>query len=133
MSDITIIEVKNAGQMRMFLDLSYGVHRGHPLWAPPLRSQEQDLLTPGRHPFWDDADGALFLALRNGAPVGRIAAFADRKANAYAQQTIGAWGFFECLNDMPAAHALFDTVHDWHAVRNAHFLRGPLNPSTNYT
>jgi len=133
MSDIDVIEVTNAGQMRLFLDLPYGVHRGHPLWVPPLRSQERDLLTPGRHPFWDDAEGILFLALRGGAPVGRIAAFADRKANAWAGQTIGAWGFFECRNDMPAAHALFDAVHDWHAARNAQFLRGPLNPSTNYT
>ncbi|MCL2122598.1 MAG: hypothetical protein FWH34_00765 [Desulfovibrionaceae bacterium] len=133
MSDIKVREVKNAGQMRMFLDLPYDVHRGHPLWVPPLRQQERDLLTPGRHPFWNDAEGILFLALRGDTPVGRIAAFADRKANAYAQQTIGAWGFFECLNDMLAAHALFDAVHDWHAARNARFLRGPLNPSTNYT
>ena len=133
MADIHVIEVKNADQMRMFLDLPRKVHLGHPLWVPPLKSQERDLLTPGRHPFWDDAEGILFLALRSGVPVGRIAAFADRKANAYAQQTIGAWGFFECLNDMSAAHALFDAAHDWHAAKKAHFLRGPLNPSTNYT
>ena len=133
MSDIRVIEVKTAGQMSMFLDLPHAVHRRHPLWVPPLRSQERDLLTPGRHPFWDDAEGTLFLVLRGDTPVGRIAAFADRKANAYAQQIIGAWGFFECRDDMPAAHALFDAVHDWHAVRKAQFLRGPLNPSTNYT
>ena len=133
MSGIKVIEVKNAGQMRTFLDLPYEVYRGYPLWVPPLRTQERDLLTPGRHPFWDDAEGTLFLALRDGKPVGRIAAFADLKANAYARQTIGAWGFFECFNDMPAAHALFDAVHGWHAAGNAQFLRGPLNPSTNYT
>jgi hypothetical protein len=133
MSDIRVIEVNDLGQMRMFLDLPHEVHRGHPLWVPPLRSRERDLLTPGRHPFWDEAEGQLFLALRDGTPVGRIAAFVDRKANAYAQQTIGAWGFFECRNDPPAAHALFDAVHDWHAAKDADFLRGPLNPSTNYT
>ena len=130
---LRVIEVKNAYQMHMFLDVPHEVHQGHPLWVPPLKSQEQDLLTPGRHPFWDDAEGAIFLALHGDTPVGRIAAFADRKANAYAQQIIGAWGFFECRDDMPAAHALFDAVHDWHAARNAQFLRGPLNPSTNYT
>jgi len=133
MSDIQIMEVKSAGQMSMFLDLPYGVHHGHPLWVPPLKSQERVMLTPGKHPFWDDAEGILFLALRNDTPVGRIAAFEDCKANAYAGQAIGAWGFFECLDDMPAAHALFDAVHDWHAARKAQFLRGPLNPSTNYT
>ena len=133
MSDIRVIAVESAGQMDAFLDLPREVHREHPLWAPPLKSQERDLLTPGRHPFWEDAQGALFLALRNDTPVGRIAAFADRKANAYAGQTIGAWGFFECRDDKPAAHALFDAVRVWHAARDAHFLRGPLNPSTNYT
>ena len=133
MSDIELIEVQNAGQMRMFLELPHAVHREHPLWVPPLRSQERDLLTPGKHPFWENAEGRLFLALRGGTPVGRIAAFRDHKANAYAGRIIGAWGFFECRNDLPAAHALFDAVHDWHAARNAQFLRGPLNPSTNYT
>jgi len=131
--NIRITEVKNTRQMRMFLDLPYDVHREHPLWVPPLRSQERDMLTPGKHPFWDNAEGILFLALRGDAPVGRIAAFRDHKANAYAGQTIGAWGFFECRNDMPAAHALFNAVRDWHAARDAQFLRGPLNPSTNYT
>ncbi len=133
MTAVRVIEVDNAERMRAFLELPFDVHRNHPLWVPPLISQEEELLTPGKHPFWNEAEGALLLALRDGKPVGRIAAFVDRKANKYAGQKIGAWGFFECRDDLPAAHALFDAAYARHAAAGMDFLRGPLNPSTNYS
>ena len=43
------------------------------------------------------------------------------------------FGFFECVHDSAVAHALFDTVKAWLAERDIHLMRGPLNPSMNYT
>jgi len=43
-----------------------------------------------------------------------------------------AWGFFECRNDPEAAEALFGAVQEWATRKGMTFLRGPLNPSTNY-
>ncbi len=50
-----------------------------------------------------------------------------------AQERCGAWGFFECENDRDTAHALFDAAAKWLKENGATFMRGPLNPSTNYT
>ena len=133
MSGLALITVSNAEEMQLFLDLPHRVHCKHPLWVPPLKSQEQDLLTPGRHPFGNEAECSLFLAVRDSVPVGRIAAVADRKADARASEKIGAWGFFECMDDREAAHSLFAAARNFHTARGAAFLRGPLNPSTNYT
>ena len=45
---------------------------------------------------------------------------------------MGAWGFFECENDPEAAAGLFSAVEAWVSSKGMTFLRGPLNPSTNY-
>jgi hypothetical protein len=45
---------------------------------------------------------------------------------------MGIWGFFECADDPAAAKALFSAVETWARLKGMAFLRGPLNPSTNY-
>ena len=42
-------------------------------------------------------------------------------------------GFFECLDDPEAAHALLGEARSWLAAQGMSFMRGPLNPSANYT
>ena len=113
--------------------LPWAIHARHPLWVPPLRSQDKALLTPGKHPFWNAARRELFLAMRGNEITGRIAAIVDDNHNAYARERCGVFGFFECRNDRPAAHALFGAARDWLAGQGMDFMRGPINPSTNYT
>lgn len=133
MAGIQIVPVRAENELTTFVELPWEIYREHPLWVPPIKNQDRELLTPGKHPYWEQAERELFLALRDGRPVGRIAAIEDRNYNAYARQTCGAWGFFECLDDREAAHALFENVRGWHAARGLTYMRGPLNPSTNYT
>jgi hypothetical protein len=45
---------------------------------------------------------------------------------------MGIWGFFECTDDPEAAAALFSAVETWVRQKGMTFVRGPLNPSTNY-
>ena len=47
---------------------------------PNLKKQDRELLSPGEHPFWKTARRELFLALRDGRPVGRIAAIVTEGA-----------------------------------------------------
>lgn len=114
------------------MDLPWLIHADEPLWVPPIKNQERELLTPGAHPFWDTARRELFLALRDGRPVGRIAAIVDDKYNAYAGEACGVFGFFECRNDREAAHALLGAARRKLAQEGMTFMRGPLNPSMNY-
>ena len=130
---LSVDAVRSAEDFSLFADLPWSIHRDHPLWTPPLKSQEKNLLTPGAHPFWESASRELFLARRHGRPVGRVAAIVDRKYNDYAGEKCGAFGFFECAHDPAAAHALLDAARDWLAGQGMAFMRGPLNPSTNYT
>ncbi len=130
---VRVVPVSTPADLKAFVELPWTVHRDHPLWVPTLRRDDAALLTPGRHPFWETARRRLFLARRDGRPVGRIAAIVDEKANAYWDERCGAFGFFECLEDHEAADALFRAAADWLRSQGMAFMRGPLSPSTNYT
>ncbi|WP_374288031.1 hypothetical protein [Desulfovibrio desulfuricans] len=130
---LTIIPARSKQEFALFMDLPWSLYERDSLWTPGLKSQDAELLTPGEHPFWESARRELFLAMRDGRPVGRIAAIVDEKYNAYANEQCGAFGFFECANDQEAAHALLDAARDWLAGQGMSFMRGPLNPSANYT
>ena len=57
-----------------------------------------------------EADRELFLARRDGAVVGRIAAIENRAHNRFHGDRVGFWGFFECIDDQAVADALFDAA-----------------------
>lgn len=125
--------VRTKQDFALFLDLPWSLYEPGSLWTPSLKSQDRELLTPGEHPFWESARRELFLVYRQERPVGRIAAIVDEKFNAYTGETCGAFGFFECENDQEAAHALLEAARNWLGEQGMTFMRGPLNPSTNYT
>ncbi len=133
MKNITIIPVYNSTEMNSFISLPWEIYDTAPQWVPPLKREEKKLLDKSKHPYWQHADGEFFLAFSQGQVVGRIAAIVDHNYNTYAKERCGAWGFFECINDTRVAHALFTTAATWLKERGMEFMRGPLNPSTNYT
>jgi hypothetical protein len=91
----------------------------------------RDLLDTKSNPFYRQADRGLFIAYRDGAPVGRIAAIENRAHNAFHADRAGFFGFFECVNDAEAARAVFFAAERWLRARGLSTIRGPMNPSTN--
>jgi len=129
---VDIHPVTSHSDLHEFIDLPWRIYAGDDTWVPPLKSQVRHLLDRTKHPFWQFAEQALFLAKRGSHVVGRIAGIIDPHSNEYRQERGASWGFFECDNDAEAATALFDAVAGWAEQRDMEFLRGPLNPSTNY-
>lgn len=119
--------------MRRFLRLPWRIYAGDPNWVPPLLVGLKDKLDARRHPFFEHAEAASFLACRDGdgEPVGRITAIVDRAHNEAHQDRTGFFGLFECLDDPEAARALVDAAAAWCAERGRDTLRGPMNLSMN--
>lgn len=132
MTNVAVTPVRTAREMDEFIDLPWSIYDGASKWIPPLKSEVRTLLNTSKHPFWRSAERELFLARRGDEVVGRIVALIDRAFNEFQGQTSGAWGFFECRDDEEAASALFYAAEDWVRDRSMNFIRGPLNPSTNY-
>jgi GNAT superfamily N-acetyltransferase len=118
--------------MKQFIEFQYTLYKDDPHFVPQPRIAIKDLLHREKHPFYKTADMELFLARRDGKIVGRIAAIFDRAHNRYHEETAGFFGFYESVNDQEVASALLDRARQWTTERGATFLRGPVNPSTNY-
>ena len=132
MTGIKIIAVEGGSELKDFIDLPWRIYAEYPNWVPPLRKEVRRMLDPHRHPFWEFSERILFLARRGSKAVGRIAAIIDRHYNQFHNEKMGIWGFFECADDQEAATALFSSVETWVREKGMTFMRGPLNPSTNY-
>ena len=117
-----------------FVDVPWRIPavRADPAWVPPLRMMVRDNLDTKGNPFYREADRQLFLALRDGEVVGRIAAIENRAHNRAWGDRTGFFGFFEALDDQAVAGALFDAAGAWLAARGLTTMRGPTSPSTNH-
>ncbi len=132
MGTIEIVAVNGKRALNEFVELPFSIYRDDPLWVPPLRIAVKELLDRKKHPFYVNADAELFLARREGKVVGRIAAIFDRNHNKFHEESAGFFGFYESVDDKEVAKALLKTAREWVFARGAKFLRGPVNPSTNY-
>jgi GNAT superfamily N-acetyltransferase len=118
---------------RRFQRLSWALYAGNPHWVPPILAQERELLGWGHHPFFDHALRVTLLAERDGKVVGRLAVFVNQTHNRKYKDHCGFFGFFECVNDLAVAKALFHEGQLWLLQHGMTTIRGPVNPSLNYT
>lgn len=129
---IQIVPVVRSSQKRDFIKLPWLLHANDPNWVAPLRHTVRRNLNVKKHPFYQHAELALWLAYKNDRLVGRIAGIIDRKYNEFHQTQGAFWGFFETEHCLETATALLATVEHWAKQKEAVFLRGPMNPSINY-
>jgi GNAT superfamily N-acetyltransferase len=133
MSGVIVKPVSSRRERKQFLDLPWSVYRGDGNWVPSIRLDEEELVGYRPHPFYERNKVQTFLALRDGRVLGRIAAILNETHNDFHQERRGFFGFFECADDSAIASALFDAVKESFAERGIDRLRGPMNPSINYT
>jgi hypothetical protein len=71
------------------------------------------------------------IAYRDGQPVGRICATINRSHNEYYKDKTGFFGFFDCINDVEVARALFAAAGKKLKDEGMETVRGPYNPTVN--
>ncbi len=131
---LTIAPVRDRRALSRFIDLPWQIYEParYPEWVPPLRVMVRDAVDEKRNAFYKRARRELFLAMRNGRVVGRIAAIENRAHNQYYDDRVGFFGFFECFDDQDAANALLDAAREWLRSAGLEVMRGPMSPSTNH-
>ncbi len=127
MRGIQVLPVRSARERRVFLTFPWRVYRGDPLWVPPLLPERRRRIDPLRSAFFQHGQAELFVAWRDGRPVGTICAGEDRHANDSRETRECVFGFFECLEDYEAAAALLDRAAGWARERSLDTLFGPFN------
>ena len=128
---LSVIPVRSGDQREAFIRLPWRLYRGDPNWVPPLLLDVRGMLDEDEHPFHRHSEVQLFLALRDGVPVGRVAAIHNRRHVEHHDEPVGFFGFFESERDDATAAALLDAAAGWLRERGLEVVRGPTSFSTN--
>lgn len=130
---LQIIKVNNSKQLKQFIDLPHNLYKGDPNYVPELFVSQKALLSKDQCPFFEHSKADYFLALNNNKVVGRIAAIRNNNHNKHANENVGFFGFFECVNDKNISSKLFDKAIEWCKNENLEAVIGPSSFSTNET
>ena len=125
---ITIRAVSTRAERRDFVNFAWDVYKDDPAWIPPLKDEVHGLLDPKRNPWFEHGRAALWVALRDGAIVGRISAQVDDLVQQHMEAGLGQWGMFEAL-DGEAAAALITTAEEWLRGQGMTAALGPVSIS----
>jgi len=128
---MTITKLTSKEDWNAFLKLPWQIYKNNQYWVPPLLNEVKETFDLEKNPFWQHARYQAFIARDNDKPVGRIAAIVDDNHNRFHNDTIGFFGFFECINDFDTAAALWNEARKWLQGHGRTAMRGPVNPSLN--
>jgi len=128
------IDTTDKSQAKRFVEFYYKLYKDCPQWVPPLYMDAYLPLNRKKHPFFEHSEADFFLAVRDGELVGRICAGENKPFNEYHKTKKAQFYFFDAVDDLEVARALFDTVFDWARARGLDTLIGPkgLSPFDGY-
>ena len=131
--NIVIVEANDKKGRTAFVDLGREFAAREPHFVPQLRSEQLELVNPAKNPFFEHADVQLFIARRDGKPVGRISAHIDHLALELPQEQgmgpgTGLFGYFDAEDEV-VANALLARAEDWLRSRGMTRALGPISLS----
>jgi GNAT superfamily N-acetyltransferase len=126
---ITVKEISTKQELKQFIKFPWKIYGNDPNWVPPLLDDRAAKLDINRNPYWQNAERSLWIAFQGKKPVGTIAAMVDHHRNECLHQSIGAFGFFESINDKDVANQLLETTAQWLKSKGMSVMRGPYNPT----
>ena len=125
MTMLQVIAVETEDQFEEFIVFPWKVYAADPNWVPPIISDRRNFLDPQKNAFFEHARAQYFLARRDGQTVGAIAAFTNDLYNQFQGVNTGFFGFFEVLDDPPAAAELLRAAEDWARQAGHQTILGP--------
>ena len=131
--EIVIEPVEGKKGRARFVDLGRAFAAREPHAVPQLRSEQLELVDPGKNPFFGHASHQLFVATRDGRDVGRISAHIDHLALEFPPEQgmgpgTGMFGYFDA-EDAGIAGALLARAEDWLREQGMTHAIGPISMS----
>lgn len=130
MSKIEVVPVAGRERLKQFIALPKALYRGQRGYVAPLDIERAEVLSPKKNPYFTHAEAQLFLALRDGKPVGRISAQICRLEQERRPGT-GHFGWLDAIDDPAVYAALLTTAEDWLRSRGMTRMVGPFSFSSN--
>lgn len=128
-SDFVIKSITSKRDSQDFLAVPNFVYQADQNWVPPLRSDVEAKFS-SENTFFSYGRLQQFVAIQDGAPVGRIVAAINDRLVEREGMPIGLFGFFECVENSAIAQGLLETAATWLKDQGIQKIRGPIDLST---
>jgi len=128
---IEIVPVLTPAEMDRFVRLPLRLNAADPAWSPPLLMERREALDPRKNPYFQHAEAAFWLVVRDGEDVGRISAQIDALAPQDPAAKTGNFGMIAGEDDDAVFSALIATAEAWLRQRGCVRATGPYNLSMN--
>lgn len=127
-----VLPVTSNKDLDRFVDFPHDLYKDDVNYVPEIFIGQKDLLSPGKHPFYEHSSSQCFLAFdESGKITGRIAAVHNVNHNEFVGAKDGFFGFFDCINDQETANLLFEKATEWLKEKGLNKIQGPASPTTN--
>ncbi len=123
---VEIREIHTKRELRQFIQFANDLYADCPYYCPPLFFDEMNCFDAEKNPALEVCDYQLWMAYREGKPVGRIAGIINRRANEKWGFKHVRFGWFDFIDDKEVSKALLDTVVAWGKERGMDALNGPV-------
>jgi GNAT superfamily N-acetyltransferase len=130
------IELSNKTDIETFLSIPWKIYiqngKKDPNWVPPFLDDQRSLLDPKKNPFHEHAKIQLFIAFNEkNEPAGRIGASVDDNFVNFHNEKIGFFGWYESINDLEVAKALYNSAAAFIKSHGMTAMRGPASFTSN--
>lgn len=112
--------------IKAFTKFQINLYDGNPYYVPPLVSDDVQTLSPSLNPAFEFCEEVLFMAYRDGHPVGRIAGIINHQVNRRNKEKNARFGFIDFIDDFEVSTALMKAVEDWARRKGMSKIIGPL-------
>ncbi|MBP5566811.1 MAG: N-acetyltransferase [Bacteroidales bacterium] len=124
--EIRVIDPSVRKQLKQFVLFPEKLYRHNPYYVPNLVFDEMDTLNPAKNPASDFCDQELYMAYKDGEPVGRVAAIINRWANEHWKHDEVRFGWFDTIDDKEVSAALIKRVEEFGKAHGMTHIVGPL-------
>lgn len=126
MSEIVIIEVKDAGELKKFIRFPMELYKNNQYYVPPLIIDEKKVWNPKENPALAYSEAKKYLAVQDGKVVGRIAVIINRKEEKELGISKVRFGWLDFINDFKVSKKLLDTAINFARENNIPKIEGPM-------
>lgn len=123
---ISVKEVKSKKELRAFIYLPARIHANHENWLPPIYMDEWSYFNPQKNKSFSYCETVLYLAYKDGVPVGRIMGIINKRYNGLHKEKTVRFAHFDCFEDEAAAFALLESVEQWGKQKGMEEIIGPF-------
>lgn len=123
---VTIIEVLNKKDLLKWVRFPNELYKNNEFFVPFLENDEMETFTKEKNPSYEFCETKLFLALKGGKVVGRIAGLINHAYNKKWEKNAIRYTRFDFIDDHEVSAALFEKVVEWGKERGFDEIMGPM-------